>query len=58
MSEYEATLREHERTIDELRKDRDDWRELCQKALDQIDQWKLICERWESRYNEMIARNN
>jgi hypothetical protein len=58
MSEYEATLREHERTIDELRKDRDDWRELCQKALDQIDQWKLICERWESRYNEMIARDN
>jgi hypothetical protein len=58
MSEYETTLREHERTIDELRKDRDDWRELCQKALDQIDQWKLICERWESRYNEMIARNN
>jgi hypothetical protein len=58
MSEYEATLREHERTIEELRKDRDDWRDLCQKALDQIDQWKLICERWESRYNEMIARNN
>ena len=58
MGEYEATIRDMERTIDELRKDRDEWRDLCHKALDQIDQWKIVCERWERRYNDMIARTN
>jgi chromosome segregation ATPase len=58
MSEYEATIRDLERTVNELRNDRDEWRELTQRALDQIEQWKLVCERWEKRYNEMMARNN
>jgi hypothetical protein len=58
MTSHDPVVQDLQRTIDELRKDRDDWRDLCQKALDQIDQWKLICERWESRYNEMIARKN
>jgi hypothetical protein len=58
MTSHDPVVQDLQRTIEELRKDRDDWRDLCQKALDQIDQWKLICERWESRYNEMIARNN
>ena len=58
MTSHDPVVQDLQRTIDELRKDRDDWRDLCQKALDQIDEWKLICERWESRYNEMIARKN
>ena len=58
MSENEATIRDLERTVNELRNDRDEWRELTQRALDQIEQWKLVCERWEKRYNEMMARNN
>ena len=58
MSNYDPTIQDLERTVDELRKDRDDWRELCQRALDQIDQWKTVCERWEKRYNDMIARSN
>jgi nicotinamide riboside kinase len=47
-----------QREIIVLRKDRDEWAELCNKALDQIEQWKIVCERWEKRYNEMMARNN
>jgi chromosome segregation ATPase len=58
MSEHEATIRDLERTVNELRNDRDEWRDLTQRALDQIEQWKLVCERWEKRYNEMMARNN
>ena len=58
MSENEATIRDLERTVNELRNDRDEWRELTQRALDQIEQWKIVCERWEKRYNEMMARNN
>jgi chromosome segregation ATPase len=58
MSEHEATIRDLERTVNELRTDRDEWRELTERALDQIEQWKIVCERWEKRYNEMMARNN
>jgi hypothetical protein len=58
MSDHNPVIQDLQRTVDELRKDRDDWRELCHKALDQIDQWKIVCERWEKRYNEIMARNN
>jgi hypothetical protein len=58
MNEQDATIRDLERTVNELRIDRDEWRELTQRALDQIEQWKIVCERWEKRYNEMMARNN
>ena len=38
--------------------DRDDWRDLAERAIAQIEQWKLVCERWEQRYNQLQARNN
>jgi hypothetical protein len=58
MSEQDATIRDLERTVDELRRDRDEWRDLTERALAQIEQWKNICERWEKRYNDMMARMN
>lgn len=38
--------------------DRDDWRDLAERAIAQIEQWRLVCERWEQRYNQLQARNN
>ena len=38
--------------------DRDDWRDLAERAIAQIEQWKILCERWEQRYNQLQARSN
>jgi len=57
MSEYEATLRDHERTINELRRQRDDWQQLAEKAIAQIDEWRSLCDEWQARYNELVRTN-
>jgi chromosome segregation ATPase len=57
MSEYEATLRDHERTINELRRQRDDWQQLAEKAIDQIEEWRSLCDEWQARYNELAGTN-
>jgi chromosome segregation ATPase len=57
MSEHEATLRDHERTINELRRQRDDWQQLAEKAIAQIEEWRAICEEWQNRYNELLGGN-
>jgi chromosome segregation ATPase len=57
MSEYEATLRDHERTINELRRQRDDWQQLAEKAIAQIDEWRSLCDQWQARYNELVGTN-
>jgi chromosome segregation ATPase len=57
MSEYEATLRDHERTINELRRQRDDWQQLAEKAIAQIDEWRSLCDEWQARYNELVRSN-
>jgi chromosome segregation ATPase len=57
MSEYEATLRDHERTINELRRQRDDWQQLAEKAIAQIDEWRSLCDEWQARYNELVGTN-
>lgn len=38
--------------------DRDDWRELAEKAIAQIEEWRRLVEAWEKRYNELQARMN
>jgi chromosome segregation ATPase len=55
MSEYEATLREHERTIDELRRQSHEWQVLAEKAIDQIEEWRAICEEWQDRFNRLLG---
>jgi chromosome segregation ATPase len=57
MSEYEATLRDHERTINELRRQRDDWQQLAEKAIAQIEEWRSLCDEWQARYNELVGTN-
>jgi chromosome segregation ATPase len=57
MSEYEATLRDHERTINELRRQRDDWQQLAEKAIAQIEEWRTLCDEWQARYNKLVGTN-
>jgi chromosome segregation ATPase len=57
MSEYEATLRDHERTINELRRQRDDWQDLANRAINQIEEWRSLCDEWQARYNELVKAN-
>jgi multidrug resistance efflux pump len=57
MSEYEATLREHERTIDELRRQSQEWQALAEKAINQIEEWRAICEEWQDRFNTLLGSN-
>jgi chromosome segregation ATPase len=57
MSEYEATLRDHERTINELLRQRDDWQQLAEKAIAQIEEWRSLCDEWQARYNELVRSN-
>jgi chromosome segregation ATPase len=57
MSEYEATLRDHERTINELRRQRDDWQDLANRAISQIEEWRSLCDEWQARYNELVKAN-
>jgi multidrug resistance efflux pump len=57
MSEYEATLRDHERTIDELRRQCQDWQDLTAKAIAQLEEWRTLCNEWQARYNELVGTN-
>jgi chromosome segregation ATPase len=57
MSEHEATLRDHERTINELRRQRDDWQDLANRAISQIEEWRSLCDEWQARYNELVKAN-
>jgi multidrug resistance efflux pump len=57
MSEYEATLREHERTIDELRRQSQEWQALAEKAINQIEEWRAICQEWQNRFNALLESN-
>jgi chromosome segregation ATPase len=57
MSEFEATLREHERTIDELRRQRDDWQNLANRAITQIEEWRNLCNIWQERYEQLLGSN-
>jgi phage shock protein A len=78
MSEYEATLREHERTINELRntvleakmavsllesylakanQQTADWQDLATRAIAQIEEWRSLCDTWQTRYNQLVGGN-
>jgi phage shock protein A len=78
MSGYEATLREHERTINELRntvleakmavsllesylakanQQTADWQDLATRAIAQIEEWRSLCDTWQTRYNQLLGGN-
>jgi flagellar biosynthesis chaperone FliJ len=71
MSEHEATIRDLQTTVDELRtllmntkemwfkanQDRADWQDLAERAIAQIEEWRSLCDTWQTRYNQLLGGN-
>jgi hypothetical protein len=57
MSEYEAMNRDLTSALDKLRQDRDDWKELAEKAIAQIEEWRALCDLYQERYNQIVRGN-
>jgi hypothetical protein len=57
MSEYEAMNRDLTSALDKLRQDRDDWKDLAEKAIAQIEEWRSLCDLYQDRYNQIVRGN-
>ena len=34
-----------------------EWRELAERAIAQIEEWRAICDEWQIRYNQLLGSN-
>jgi hypothetical protein len=34
-----------------------EWRDLAERAIAQIEEWRSICDEWQTRYNQLLASN-
>jgi hypothetical protein len=57
MSEYEAMNKDLTSALDKLRQDRDDWKDLAEKAIAQIEEWRSLCDLYQERYNQIVRGN-
>jgi hypothetical protein len=56
MNQYDATILDMQRTIDQLRAEKDEWRTVAQSALAQVETWKEFCDTWQKLY-DLAMRN-
>jgi hypothetical protein len=57
MSNYDPVIHDLERALDKLRQDRDDWKDLAEKAIAQIEEWRALCDIYQDRYNQIVRGN-
>ena len=57
MSNYDPVIHDLERALDKLRQDRDDWKDLAEKAIAQIEEWRSLCDLYQERYNQIVRGN-
>ena len=71
MTNYDPNIQDLQRTVDELRQllhstkelwykanqDRQDWQDLAERAIAQIEEWRNLCDEWQNRYNQLIGAN-
>lgn len=78
MSNYDPTVQDLQRTVDELRNAKleakitiglleaylakaneqtQEWRDLAERAIAQIEEWRAICDEWQTRYNQLLGSN-
>jgi glycogen synthase len=57
MSNYDPVIHDLERALDKLRQDRDEWKELAEKAIAQIEEWRALCDIYQDRYNQIVRGN-
>jgi phage shock protein A len=34
-----------------------DWQALAEKAINQIEEWRAICQEWQDRFNALLGSN-
>jgi phage shock protein A len=34
-----------------------DWQDLATRAIDQIEEWRSLCDTWQARYNQLLGGN-
>jgi hypothetical protein len=37
--------------------DRADWQDLAERAIAQIEEWRSLCDTWQTRYNQLLGGN-
>ena len=64
MTTYDPVIHDLQRTVDELRtllhsavQDRQDWQDLAERAIKQIEEWRTLCDEWQNRYNQLLGAN-
>jgi FtsZ-binding cell division protein ZapB len=64
MTTYDPVIHDLQRTVDELRtllhsavQDRQDWQDLAERAIAQIEEWRSLCDIWQARYNQLLGAN-
>jgi FtsZ-binding cell division protein ZapB len=64
MTTYDPVIHDLQRTVDELRtllhsavQDRQDWQDLAERAIAQIEEWRTLCDEWQNRYNQLLGAN-
>jgi phage shock protein A len=78
MSQYDPTVQDLQRTVDELRntvleakmavsllesylakanQQTADWQDLATRAIAQIEEWRALCDTWQTRYNQLLGGN-
>ena len=78
MSNYDPTVQDLQRTVDELRNAKleakitiglleaylakaneqtQEWRDLAERAIAQIEEWRSMCDEWQTRYNQLLGSN-
>jgi phage shock protein A len=78
MSQYDPTVQDLQRTVDELRntvleakmavsllesylakanQQTADWQDLATRAIAQIEEWRSLCDIWQTRYNQLLGGN-
>jgi len=64
MTTHDPVIQDLQRTVDELRtllhsavQDRQDWQDLAERAIKQIEEWRTLCDEWQNRYNQLLGAN-
>jgi phage shock protein A len=34
-----------------------DWQDLATRAIAQIEEWRSLCDTWQTRYNQLLGGN-
>jgi phage shock protein A len=56
MTTHDPVIQDLQRTIDQLRADKDEWRNVAQSALQQVETWKKFADAWKELYELSVGK--